>query len=139
MLRSRRIIRTASLIAVAAVLAGCAPSPALPTLTAEEIDASGVVVASTVGEARAAVPEGTLALIDARMAMGLGNQTEVLGGPPGASFDDWVVVGHCGYPGGSPAVEVAAIPPELDERRQEAAGWNLLCDGAPEGWSPFGG
>lgn len=137
-MRPRR--RTAPALLVLAVagvaLAGCAPTPPPPTLTAQEIEAIGARGASTVGELRAALPEGTLALLDAGMAMGLSSQRLTLGGPPGPEFDDWVVVGLCGYPEGSPALEAAAVPPELAERVDDAGAWDLRCAGGPEGWRP---
>lgn len=132
----RRTAPALLVLAVAGVaLAGCAPTTP-PTLTVQEIEAIGARGASTVGELRAAVPEGTLALLDAGMAMGLSQQRLTLGGPPGPEFDDWSVVGLCGYPDGSPALEVAAVPPELAERIDDAGAWNLECTGGPERWSP---
>lgn len=117
----------------AAVVVGCTPAPPGPLpLEQQQIDAvfaanGGAVGELTVGEALALAPEGTIGMIDARVAAGVGSAQSVIDGAPGPEFAQWVVVGLCGYPQAVPSVELAAVPPEDVEAI--VPGWNLVCDG----------
>lgn len=120
--------------AAAALLAGCATGPAPLSATQVDevfdgIDLSGSEP-STVGEALALAPSGTMQMIDARIATGVGNEQDVFQGAPPEDYHDWMVVGICGYANSIPSVEIAAVPPDDLDAALANRNFHLVCDGA---------
>lgn len=85
---------------------------------------------STVGEALALAPSGTMQMIDARIATGVGNQQDAFQGAPPEAYHDWMVVGICGYSNAIPSIEIAAVPSEDLDAALANRNFHLVCDGA---------
>lgn len=132
---SARPWRALLLAAVAAVLcAGCATGPApLDDVQMDEVlDGIGSLGSqpSTVGEALALAPSGTIQMIDARIATGVANEQVAFQGAPPEDLHNWMIVGVCGYPNAIPSIEIAAVPPEDIDAALANRNFHLVCDGA---------
>ncbi|WP_206446847.1 hypothetical protein [Agrococcus sp. KRD186] len=132
--RSTRATVAALVGGAALLLTGCASGPA--PLSEPEITAvlaaiepgSGV----TVGDALALAREGTIGMIDARIATGVGQAQDVFEGAPPAGYHDWAIVATCSYGSSIPSIEVAAVPPADLDAAMASRGWNLQCDGGSD-------
>lgn len=118
----------------ALVLTGCAAGPAPlaePEMQAV-FDAIEPASGATVGDALALARDGTIGMIDARIATGVGQTQESFSGAPPEAYLDWAVVGLCGYGSSIPSIEVAAVPPADLEAAMASQGWNLQCEGGDD-------
>ncbi|WP_456515857.1 hypothetical protein [Agrococcus sp. UYP33] len=115
-------------------LAGCTADPGPAPLTQAQLGSFAAAVdtgSTTVGEAAALAPAGTLGLIEVRVEPGTGPVEHASYGAPPEDFLDWIVIGHCGMPDAVPSIEIAAVAPAEADAFDRAGGFDLVCDGPP--------